>query len=354
MAQKSVTLVGMKGLVANANGEFVEFDKIVATSGVKARFTDEYVCLFLGGLKRLALLTRDPAPDDPIQIKLKAESIGVLFYCLAHIGTNNEIEIPKQTQIAEALGMKPPAVSRAINDLCAVKIFYKLPNSKLKVNADFVWRGAVRDHKQGMVEAGKAIKAGEKEPAQIRRVQSALKRAQRSSGASVPSTIPESSLIWGSWIGNTKKLESMLKDEQPLEERDPTGMTPLMVAAAWGNPEEVRIMLQHGADPACRDVEGDNALHYCALHSRNSDTAELLLAAGIPIDTTNWRGQTPLHLASCVSDSATIKPEFAVTLLKHHADPVAVDDDDKTPRDYAESASYAGPEVDQLLGMLSA
>lgn len=61
--------------------------------------------------------------------------------------------------------------------------------------------------------------------------------------------------------------------------QEPSGATPLIVAALNGHAEVARLLLAAGADPSIRDDEGDTPL---ALSIRNGDdaTAELLRLCG--------------------------------------------------------------------------
>ena len=83
----------------------------------------------------------------------------------------------------------------------------------------------------------------------------------------------------------------------------PGGITPLMVAAALGQPKGVQALLGHGADARAADAEGATALHAAAQYgfasrdrARAIATWESLLSAGADVDAVNASGQTPLLL----------------------------------------------------------
>jgi ankyrin repeat protein len=66
--------------------------------------------------------------------------------------------------------------------------------------------------------------------------------------------------------GDVARLRTMLPPTgDPAEDGPPDvlrGMTPLMVAAAFGNEAMAELLLLHGADPARRDAEGRTAAAY--------------------------------------------------------------------------------------------
>ena len=81
-------------------------------------------------------------------------------------------------------------------------------------------------------------------------------------------------------------------------------------AARRGNVEQVRALLEHGADVNAAQADGMTALHWAA-ETSNAALAEMLLYAGANVSAVTRIGQyTPLHLAakagSAPSSSRTI------------------------------------------------
>ncbi len=83
----------------------------------------------------------------------------------------------------------------------------------------------------------------------------------------------------------------------------PGDVTPMMLAAALGQPELISRLLAHQADALAHDAQGLGALHCAALHAFSSRDRQRVLAlmdtlllADIPPDEANALGQTPLLL----------------------------------------------------------
>jgi ankyrin repeat protein len=80
-------------------------------------------------------------------------------------------------------------------------------------------------------------------------------------------------------------------------ETDPRGTYPLHVAAEFGQAGAARVLLQHGADAARRDLEND-AIPLCwAAFFGRPEVVAVLLAAGSERSQRNTHGLTPLGCA---------------------------------------------------------
>ena len=79
-------------------------------------------------------------------------------------------------------------------------------------------------------------------------------------------------------------------------------ITPLHVAAVWGNVEAGRILLTAGADPNATAEHGYTPLHE-AVEQGHKPFVELLLANGASPGITNDEGQTPLDLADAANET---------------------------------------------------
>jgi len=103
-----------------------------------------------------------------------------------------------------------------------------------------------------------------------------------------------------------------------LELRDRRGATPLMHAAAFGNLETLRLLLDRGAAVNAANDFGATALLWSA---RDPEKARLLIEHGAGVNAASKQGRTPLMLASLRPGGA---PTVALLLAKG-ADPKLAD-----------------------------
>lgn len=91
------------------------------------------------------------------------------------------------------------------------------------------------------------------------------------------------------------------------DERDSTGTTPLMVAAAFGSEDAAGILIERGADPNAHDgIHGATPLHFAAMAGQGG-VVKLLLAHGARLDIRDLLGETPLHYAALYNRGGTIE-----------------------------------------------
>lgn len=125
------------------------------------------------------------------------------------------------------------------------------------------------------------------------------------------------------------------KPDARVSARDLCGNTPLHAAAAGGNVQAVRQLIESGADvnAQVRSDEsyssewGNAPLHYAARDGRTA-AARVLIEAGADINARNDRGQTPLH-------RAISHPEIVSLLIEKGADVNIPDTTGQTPLHWA-------------------
>ena len=91
--------------------------------------------------------------------------------------------------------------------------------------------------------------------------------------------------------------------EANVNATDPQGQTPLMLAAAFGSPEAVRVLIAGGANVRAASDTGVTALH---LGGTNLATAQLLIDAGADVNAVSSLGRTPLIVAASASGNAGV------------------------------------------------
>lgn len=130
---------------------------------------------------------------------------------------------------------------------------------------------------------------------------------------------------------------------------------PLVIAACWGRLDEVRFMLDHGADIEVVDKEGDSALSG-AIRYRRQDVMELLLSRGATLASSLPDGQTLLGLAlqplQTDKQKYPVEPAVVARLLKAGVDANAITANDLTPLQRAVACEV--PDVGlQLIDLLA-
>ncbi|XP_071797921.1 ankyrin repeat domain-containing protein 55-like [Asterias amurensis] len=83
-----------------------------------------------------------------------------------------------------------------------------------------------------------------------------------------------------------------------VEMKNYNGKTPLMAAAFKGHLDIVRRLVLHKTELESRDRNGDTALAY-AVYGNQPKIVGLLLDEGSDINTSNEKGMTPIHIATC-------------------------------------------------------
>jgi ankyrin repeat protein len=139
-------------------------------------------------------------------------------------------------------------------------------------------------------------------------------------------------------VGDTARLNALLSGDPSLANAvSSDGWPPLHLAAAFGGPEVVAILLSHGADvhavsPAMRN----QPLHAAVALSTSREAIAILLKHGANVNAKQMGGYTPLHQAASAG-----KAEIVETLLNAGANASIVCDQGKTPADYAETKGHA-------------
>ncbi|CAN5737249.1 ankyrin repeat domain-containing protein [soil metagenome] len=75
--------------------------------------------------------------------------------------------------------------------------------------------------------------------------------------------------------GHLDVMRLLLDNYAYIDAESPNKTTPLMMAASYGTPEAVKLLLEAGADPSLKNVQGLNAIDFAQRASR-TDVAQLI------------------------------------------------------------------------------
>lgn len=78
--------------------------------------------------------------------------------------------------------------------------------------------------------------------------------------------------------GHLEIITLLLDSHAYIDAESPNGSTPLMMAAHYGTPEAVKLLLKAGADPLLKNQQGLSAIDF-AQQAKRQDIAEIVAAA---------------------------------------------------------------------------
>ncbi len=145
--------------------------------------------------------------------------------------------------------------------------------------------------------------------------------------------IPELDLFEAAALGDRTAIRTVLDvDPAAIHSFSGDGWTSLHLAAAFGGPEAVRLLLEHGADvhAVSRNPQQNQPLHAALALSGDLATIRLLLDAGTHVNARQAGGFAPLHSAASAG-----RREAAELLVARGADPSQADHQGKSPAHYA-------------------
>jgi ankyrin repeat protein len=137
---------------------------------------------------------------------------------------------------------------------------------------------------------------------------------------------PELDIFDAASVGRTVRVAELLDaDPSLVNAYSNDGFFPLALAAFFGHPETVQLLLERGADAS---QVARNPMKIQALHSAvtvSLDAVRLLVQAGAPVNAKQDKGWTPLHEAVNRNDL-----EMTRYLVAHGADPKLQNDEGKS------------------------
>lgn len=139
--------------------------------------------------------------------------------------------------------------------------------------------------------------------------------------------------------GDEARLRALLEAEPELAGSfSGDGWTALHLAAAFGTPGAVSVLLASGAavDAVSRNPQKNQPLHAALALGRNAETIRLLLEHGAAVNAVQAGGFTPIFSAAIAN-----RKDLAEVLLAYGADPHRRNDQDKTAADFARERGHA-------------
>ena len=127
--------------------------------------------------------------------------------------------------------------------------------------------------------------------------------------------------------GEFDSVERLVDAGTPVNGFSDDGWTPLHLAAYFGHPKIVELLLSRAADVAAtsRNPNGNTPLH-AALAANQRIVAGLLIGRGADVNAADAAGWRPLHLATANNDVDSMK-----TLIAQGADLTVANFDGLTP-----------------------
>ncbi|CAL4089513.1 unnamed protein product, partial [Meganyctiphanes norvegica] len=125
-------------------------------------------------------------------------------------------------------------------------------------------------------------------------------------------------------------VKPLLDAGADINQQDDSGRTPVYLASSKGSIHMTSELIEHGADVNIMTNYGSTPL-LIATQGGHIDIVEALIKAQADVNLPdNQLGITALHLAAMINNT-----EIAQLLLRNGAEPKKLDNDGKTPGDYA-------------------
>jgi|HubBroStandDraft_5_1064220.scaffolds.fasta_scaffold232110_2 ankyrin repeat protein len=145
-------------------------------------------------------------------------------------------------------------------------------------------------------------------------------------------------LFEASAVGDALTLRQILNETpQAAHELSGDGWTPLHLAAAFGTPEAVRVLIENGAqaDAVSKNPQTNQPLHAALALGRNPETIELLLKAGANPNARQTGGFTPIFSAAAAN-----RRDLAEILIANGADAAIQNDFGQTAAGFARERNH--------------
>lgn len=188
------------------------------------------------------------------------------------------------------------------------------------------------DRVRALLQADPAL-AGAKDQRGISALMHAYYRGHREMADLILATRSDLDIFEATASGGEHIVSGIL-DRDPAQAKawSPDGFTALHFASFFNQPAIARELVRRGADVAAVSM---NPMEVTPLHSaaaaHATEIVRMLVESDAPVNAKQHGGWTALHAAADNGDEETIK-----ILLQHGADPLAQNDDGKTPAQIAQ------------------
>ena len=116
--------------------------------------------------------------------------------------------------------------------------------------------------------------------------------------------------------GNIEEVRSLIDSGADIEARDiHYGWTPLLYASSYGHIDIVKLFIDLGADIETKSNYGHTPLHLASYHG-HIDLVKLLINLGADIEAMNNDGETPAQVAKTTTVKKVIECYEHITQLK--------------------------------------
>jgi uncharacterized protein len=102
----------------------------------------------------------------------------------------------------------------------------------------------------------------------------AVQMIERGADVNKPGWTP---LHYAATAGNVQLINVLLENHAYIDAESPNKTTPLMMAAHYGTPGAVKLLLEEGADPSLKNDQGLTAIDF-ALQAKKQDSVDVIAA----------------------------------------------------------------------------
>ncbi len=146
-------------------------------------------------------------------------------------------------------------------------------------------------------------------------------------------------LFWVNKHDSQSKLKARIENGLDVNQVNDHGRTLIHLAAQYGTPETLLLLLDAGANVSTRNNLGQSALHF-AVNGGSAENIRLLLQNGAAVNESDNFQVSPLHRAVSLGSSGFTKGKSVTLLISSGADISARTEHAETPVHWAATSYY--------------